>query len=88
MGHARLANLHHGYSLWTGEAFEYMYVAHNDDIENAAHLPRDVLYEQLTSELRSKVIAEIESGEHDWVTLAAAYEVLRTNRQPTAPKGE
>ena len=79
MGHVMLKKLDGDAELWTGDAFEYLYVEGQGG-EQEYHLPAEILYEQLTVELRSKVIAEVEGGAHDWVTLAAALEVLRRGR--------
>lgn len=83
MGHTVVAELEGDGELWTGDAFEYFYVqmTEGDGKERSFRLPSEVLYEQLRVELVDKVQAELDSGEHDWTTLAAVLDLLKSRRE-------
>lgn len=75
MGHSKLTNLDGGAELWTGDAFEYLYVL---DRGKEYHLPQDALYGALADELRKKVISAAEQC-RSWKTLAAVLHTLETS---------
>lgn len=72
MGHRKLKTLEGGGELWTGDDFEYLYVqANRQDYD----IPPDVLYEQLTEQVRGRLISAAEKCV-DWKALTAALHVL------------
>jgi hypothetical protein len=72
MGHRRLRQLEGDSELWTGDAFEYLYVKDGDKQHD---LPPFALYQALKEELRRKVVASAEQCD-DWRALATCLFLL------------
>lgn len=76
MGHAKLVELSYDHSLWTGDGLEGLYVRtpKREEVE----ISSGIIYEQLAIELRNALVDELNEGDHDYITLAAALNLLRS----------